>query len=371
MDRYDVLVIGAGPAGVTAALRASELGAKVGLVERKWMGGTCSNDGCVPTRVLAKTARLLRETEHFGNYGLRGQRPRLDFAKLIDYTRGIVQATLEKKQIDHHLDKAKVKVFGKAGPVRFLDDHTLSLGNGGSLRGEKIIICAGGHSRRISFPGSDLPGILTHSDVWGLKKMPRSVAVVGAAATGCQVASMLNAFGAQVWLLEVAPRILTIEDPIISDVVTESFRRNGIQVTTGMKGLDRIERGESKGQLKLWYTHQDQQHSVAVDAVLLAVGWVGNVEDLNLAAAGVKAERGYIVVNDQLQTSVPHILAAGDITGRVMLVQTANYDGRLAAENAVLGKGHSYVHRIVPHGGFTDPDYGGVGFTEEQARAKE
>ncbi len=368
MNHHDIIVIGGGPAGVTAALRASELGAKVALVERKWMGGTCTNDGCVPTRVLAKTARLIREAEHFGSYGLMGKRPSLKFAKLIEYTRGIVQTMLQKKQIVDHLNKANVKVFGKAGTVRFLNDHTLSLDDRASIEGEKIIVCAGGHSRRIPFPGSDLPGILTHSDVWGLKKMPRSVAVVGGAATGCQVASVLNAFGAKVWLFEVAPRILAIEDTIVSDVVTESFQRNGIKVITGIKGLDRVERGEKKGQLKLWYIQQDKRRSLTVDAVILAVGWVGNVEDLNLSAANVKAERGYIVVNDQLQTSVPHIFAAGDITGRVMLVQTATYDGRLAAENAVLEGGQSYVHRIVPHGGFTDPDYGGVGLTEEQAR---
>lgn len=371
MDNYDVVVIGGGPAGVTAATRARELGAKVALIEGRWMGGTCTNDGCVPTRVLAKTARLIREAEHFGTYGLMGEPPALDFVRLLGYARNIVQTVLSKKQLIEHLKGAGVRIIAGSGGARFIDDHTVKLADSTKMMGEKFIICAGGHARRIKFPGSDSPGVLTHSDVWSLKKMPRTVVVVGAAATGCQLASVLAAFGAKVWLLEAAPRILMVEDKVISLAITEAFQHSGIEIITGIGGIDRIDPPGADGTLKVWYTYEGQASSIAAEAAVLAVGWVGNIEDLDLPAANVKADHGYIVVNDQLQTSTPHIFAAGDITGRVMLVQTANIDGRFAAENAVLGTGRTHMHKIVPHGGFTDPEYGGVGLTEEQARAQE
>jgi pyruvate/2-oxoglutarate dehydrogenase complex dihydrolipoamide dehydrogenase (E3) component len=368
---YDIIVIGAGPAGVTAALRARELGAKVAVVERKWMGGTCTNDGCVPTRVLAKTARLMREAEHFGSYGLSGDRPTLEFDRLVSYAQHIVQAVLKKKQVAEHLQHAGVDVFARSGGARFADAHTIELADGSRLEGDRMIICSGGHARRIPFPGSDSPGVLTHSDVWMLRKLPRSVAVVGAAATGCQLASIFAAFGSKVSLLESAPRILAVEDISVANAMDESFRHDGVEMITGVGKIERIDPEGTDGLLSLWYGRDGASHSISVEAVVLAIGWVGNVEDLNLKAAGVQTERSYIIVNDRMQTATPTIFAAGDVTGRMMLVQSANQEGRLAAENAVLGTGRSYTHQIVPHGSFTDPEYASVGLTEEQARAVE
>jgi pyruvate/2-oxoglutarate dehydrogenase complex dihydrolipoamide dehydrogenase (E3) component len=365
---FDVIVIGGGPAGVTAALRARELGASVALAERGRLGGTCTNDGCVPTRVLAKTARLMRETEHFGSYGLSGQKPALDFPQLLAYTRLIVETVHKKKRLGENLHQAGVRHF--TGGARFVDGHTLVLADGARIEGEKIIICAGGHARRLPFPGSDAPGVITHHDVWSLQQLPRSVAIVGAAATGCQLASILGAFGAKVALFEIAPRILATEDEMVSRAVEEAFRQDGIEVVTGIAGVERIE-AQANGMLRLVYRHGEEASRLDTEAVVLAVGWVGNLDELGLSAAGVETGRGYILVNDQLQTSVPHIFAAGDITGRVMLVQTANDDGRHAAENAVLETGHGVPHPVIPHGGFTDPEYAGVGLTEQQARSAE
>ncbi len=365
--QYQIIVIGGGPAGITAALRARELGASVALVERGLLGGTCTNDGCAPTRVLAKAARLLRDTEQFAQYGLEGCEVALNWEQLLDRTHYTVNALHEKKQLIDHLQQSGAEVYINADEAHFVDAHTIALQDGTTLTAEKFILCVGGHARRIDFPGAEYA--ITHSDIWRLRRLPHSIAIVGAAATGCQLATCLSTFGVRVTLLEVAPRILAIEDESISQAMTNAFRRCGVEIVTGISGVQRIDK-QADG-LDLVYTLHDQPQTVRADAVLLAVGWTGNVEALNLDAAGVKAERGRIQVSDSLQTSAPHIFAAGDITGRMMLVQSANDEGRVAAESAVIGVGERDRHLIVPHGGFTDPEYASVGLTEAAARAKE
>ena len=163
-----MIVIGGGPAGVTAALRARELGAEVTLVERGRLGGTCTNDGCAPTRVLAKAARLLRDAQQFEDYGLQAAPPELDFSRLMERTQHVIYQMQEKKQLIHRLEDAGVKVIANAGTARFEDAHTISLADGRRLLADQFILCAGGRARRLDFPGADLA--FTHSDVWSLKK---------------------------------------------------------------------------------------------------------------------------------------------------------------------------------------------------------
>ena len=347
-------------------MRARELGAEVALVERGNLGGTCTNDGCVPTRVLAHAARLVRDAEQLAQYGLEGEPPTVDFARLLNRTQRVVYAVHEKKQLRGQLEAAGVRAFDRAGDARFLDAHALVLGDGSSLQGEKFILCAGGHARRLPFPGSE--HALTHSDVWAMKELPRTVVVVGGAATGCQLASVFAAFGSRVWLLDVAPRVLGGEDGAVSDGVAEAFGRRGIEIVAGIGGIEKI--AYENGSLRLFYTKNDEAHTLVAETIVLAVGWPGNVEGLNLEVAGVEVERGHVRVDDALRTSAPHVFAAGDITGRMMLVQSATYEGNLAAEQTVLGGEHSYRHKIVPHGGFTDPEYASVGLTESRARSE-
>ena len=368
---FDVVVLGGGPAGVTAALRGRELGASVALVERGSLGGTCTNDGCVPTRVLAKAARLVRDAEQFADHGLAGEPPSVDFVELLDRTQRIVYRVHEKKQLHGHLEGSGVEVFEEAGEVRFSDPHTVRLGDGRTIGGQRIVICAGGHARRLAFPGSDLA--LTHSDIWRLRSLPRSVAIVGAAATGCQLASIFAAFGSAVTILDVAPRLLPAEDDAISHALAAAFTRRGIDVRPGIAGVRSIEREERRDgdPLVVRFGTRDREEAVRVEAVVLAVGWPGNVDGLGLEAVGVRTERGYVAVDDELRTSESHIYAAGDITGRMMLVQSATHEARVAAENAVTGPRRTLRHAIVPHGGFTDPEYGSVGLTEILARAAE
>jgi pyruvate/2-oxoglutarate dehydrogenase complex dihydrolipoamide dehydrogenase (E3) component len=365
MNEFDVIVIGGGPAGVTAALRARELGASVALAERDRLGGTCTNDGCVPTRVLAKAARLRRDAEQCPEYGLVGDQPELDFARLLARTQQVVYGIHEKKQLIKHLESSGAQVLVAVGQARFTDPHTLELADGSTIRGKKFILCVGGHARRLNLPGAE--HALTHSDTWTLKQLPKSLAIVGGAATGCQVASNFAAFGSRVTLLEIAPRILAQEDELISRELLHGFEASGIDVHTSIESVTRIE--TSKQGLSLVYNDEGEERSILAEAVLFAVGWEGNIDELNLNAAGVDTERGYVPVNQHLQSSAPHIFAAGDVTGRMMLVQSAGHEARIAAENAVIGPELRFEHRIVPHGGFTDPEYGSVGLTETAARA--
>jgi pyruvate/2-oxoglutarate dehydrogenase complex dihydrolipoamide dehydrogenase (E3) component len=362
---FDLAVIGAGPAGVTAALRAAEIGATVVLVERDRPGGTCTDDGCAPTRVLAKAARLVRDAEQLADYGLNASPPRLDIRALLAATHRTVYELHEKKQLAGHLERAGVRLMAGRGPARFTGTHQLVVGAGTELAAERFILAGGGHARRLPFPGADLA--LTHGDVWSMRALPGSLAIVGAAATGAQLASIFAAFGTRVTLLELAPRVIPAEDAGIAAALAAAFAANGIDVLTGIGGVEQIERDGRR--LRLSYRSGDEMRTIVTDAVMLAVGWPGNLDGLGLEAAGVATERDYVTVDDTLRTSAEHIWAAGDITGRVMLVQSATYEGRIAAENALGTDDRRLRHTIVAHGGFTDPEYGSVGLTEEAARA--
>jgi pyruvate/2-oxoglutarate dehydrogenase complex dihydrolipoamide dehydrogenase (E3) component len=365
LDRHDLIVIGGGPAGVTAALRASELGADVALVERDRLGGTCTNNGCVPTRVLARAARLRRNSEAFGYYGLLGPPPEVDFQRLLDRVENVVYSIHEKKQLIHHLKESQVAVHSGVGEAVFLDEHLIQLGDGSRLKGDRFIICVGGHPRRIDFPGAE--HALTHSDVWTMRDLPESLAIIGGAATGCQLATIFDSLGANVTIVERDELILNEEDEALSTAMHRAFERRGIRMVTGSTAIEKLEVEDGRKRLHLMMG--DRPVALDVESVLMAVGWVGNLDGLQPEAAGVHVHRGYIPVDDHLCTNVPHIFAAGDITGRMMLVQSGGYEARVAAENALLGPEGRIEHHVVPHGGFTDPEYAAVGLTERDAKA--
>jgi pyruvate/2-oxoglutarate dehydrogenase complex dihydrolipoamide dehydrogenase (E3) component len=361
---YDLIVIGGGPAGVSAALRARELGATVALVERNFLGGTGMNDGCVPVRVLAKAARAIRDAQQFATYGLEAAPPRINFPNLIERAQQVVYELHEKKQLVNHLANIGVEVYENVGDAAFVSSDRVQLEDGRTLVGRKFMICVGGHSRRLEFPGSEYA--LTYDDVWSMDALPASLIIVGGGAIGCQLASVFNTFGVKVTLLNTSPRLLAMEDQAVSEAITEEFQRQGIEIISGAQRLCQIERYADR--LQLIYKMNDKGHILWTDAVITAVGWPGNFDKLNLAAAGVEMKGPYIEVDDQLRTTAPNIYAAGDITGHIMLVQTASHEARYAVENALLGKSVHNLNTSIPHGSFTDPEYAGIGLTEEQAR---
>ncbi len=363
----DVIVIGAGPAGVVAALRAADLGANTALVTRDEFGGTAANDGPVPVRTLAHAARLIRETRQLGRYGISVSEPVLDYSRLLARVREVVDDVSAHSAFREQIDSLGVAVYVQAGAARFADLHTVETANGLRLQAEKIIICTGGVSRRLSVPGVELTA--THSDAWALTSVPPSLLVIGAGATGAQVASIFNAFGSRIQLFQAGPRILPTEDEEVSAAVAAAFRESGIVVRENFGKIESFERTPSG--VRMIFAKEGTRDSAEAALAVVAVGWVANTVSLNLGAVGVEIDRrGFVRVNDYLRTSAPHIFAAGDITGRLLLVPEAIHDGFVAATNAVRGETTTFGNRVSPIGSFTDPEYAQVGLSEAKAREK-
>ncbi|RWZ52908.1 NAD(P)/FAD-dependent oxidoreductase [Labedella phragmitis] len=366
-DHYDVAVIGAGPAGTAAALRAAELGASVVVLEAGRLGGTCVNTGCVPTRVLAKTARLMRETRAAGDYGITVGAPSIDWAATVERVGERVDAVRSIKRESERFAEAGVTLI-QEGRARFVDDSTLVLDSGRRVSAGSIVICVGGHSRRLPVPGAELATV--PEDVLTLSELPKRVAVIGAGNTGAQLVTVFNAFGSEVTLLDVAPRILIASDASISEAVSAAFIEQGVDVRTGISTVESIERADD-GTLTLAWKQGEESLTRDVDAVIMATGWPADVEDLGLENAGIEVVRSAVPADRYFRTSVPHVFSVGDANGRDMLVQAAQFEGEAAAENAVLEANRRTPHHLLPAGGFTDPDYAGVGLTEEQAREQD
>ena len=361
----DVIVIGAGPAGVLAALRAGDLGAKTALITRHEFGGMAANDGPVPVRTLAHAARLIREARQLGLYGIAVSEPVLDYPRLLARVRTVVNDVRAHSVFRGQIDALGVTVYEQAGAARFADLHTIETESGLRLQAEKIIICTGGVSRRLAVPGFELTA--THSDAWGLTSVPPSMLVIGGGATGAQVASIFNAFGSRVQLFQAGPRILPTEDEDVSSAVAAAFRESGMVVREGFGAIESFER-TPRG-VRMIFSKDGVRDSAEAALAVVAVGWVANTAGLGLAMAGVETDhRGFIRVDAYLRTSAPHIFAAGDITGRLLLVPQAIQDGFVAATNAVRGVTMTLGDQVSPIGSFTDPEYAQVGLTEAKAR---
>ena len=361
----DIIVIGAGPAGELAALRAADLGARTVLVTRAEFGGMAANDGPVPVRTLAHAARLIREARQLGQYGIGVNEPVLDYPRLLARVREVVKDARAHSSLRQQIDSAGVTVHEHAGAARFADRHTIETEGRLRLQAEKIIICTGGVSRGLPVAGCELTS--THSDAWRLTYVPPSMLVVGAGATGVQVASIFNAYGSRIQLFQTGRRILPSEDEDISAAVSAAFRESGIVVRENFGTIESFEK--TPAGVRMIFSKDGNRDSAEATLAVVAVGWVANTAALSLATAGIETDhRGFVKVDEYLRTSTPHIFAAGDITGRQMLVPQAIQEGFVAATNAVRGPAMTIGDPVSPIGSFTDPEYAQVGLTEAKAR---
>jgi dihydrolipoamide dehydrogenase len=351
---------------MAAALRAGDLAAKTVLVTCDGFGGMAATDGPVPVRTLAHAARLLRDARQLGKYGIDVGEPQLDYTRLLTRVREVVEGVRAHSTFRAQLADLGVTINECCGVARFVDPHTVETKSGLRLRAEKFIICTGGTSRRLSVPGTELTA--THSDAWGLTAVPPSMIVIGGGATGAQVASVFNAFGSRIQLFHAGPRILPTEDEEVSAVVAAAFRESGIAVRENFGAIESFEKTPTG--VRMIFAKDGRREETEAALAVTAIGWAANTAGLDLARAGIETDRrDFVRVDEFLRTSTSHVFAAGDATGRMMLVPQAIQEGFVAATNAVQGATMKQLSGPAPIGSFTDPEYAQVGLTEEQARA--
>lgn len=363
----DVLVIGAGPAGVAASVRAAELGARTTLVTRGEYGGLAANDGPVPVRTLAHAARLLRGTRQLARYGVQVgvEAPRIDYRRLLARAREVVSDVRRHSALREQIQRLRVTLHERAGVARFVDAHTIESESGLRIRAERIILCTGGTSRRLCVPRAELAA--TVPDAFTLTQVPQSLIVLGGGMTGLQVASIFHGFGSRVTLFQEAVRILPGEDEDVAATLTAAFRESGIVVREAYGRIEGFER--TRAGVRMAFSNDGVRECADAAMIVAAIGWVADTAALELSVPGVENDdQGYVKTDAYLRTSAGHVYAAGDITGRWMLVPQALHDGWVAASNAVRGDTLPVEDRVSPIGGFTEPEYASVGLTERKAR---
>jgi dihydrolipoamide dehydrogenase len=354
---YDCIVIGSGPGGYVAAIRAAQLGKKTAVIERDKLGGRCLNYACIPAKAVLRSADLLDEIQGAGEYGLSVAGVQVDFAG--------VQARREK--VVQTLTSGVGMLFEKNGIEVLEGDASLSaeghvLLGGESYSAESVILATGSVPRPV--PGVQFGGrIIATEQAWALSELPARLAVVGAGASGAEIASAYARLGSEVRLIEMLDRVLPSEDADVSRLVARAFQRQGISVHTGDRIAD-VQSGESS----VTFTH-GQDAGLQVDYMVIAAGRGADVEGLGLEQAGIELdEGGLIAVDGALRTSRPGVYAIGDLVGGPALAHKASEEGIIAAEDAAGLKTHPIAHVDIPRATFCSPNVGSFGLTEAQAR---
>lgn len=351
----DVLVIGGGPGGYTAAIRASQLGLSVGLVERAELGGVCLNWGCIPTKSLLHTADVMREAKTASELGLEISEPKFNLEKVVKRSRDV--AAQLSGGVTHLMRKNKIAVF--VGDAMFQDKNTVMVGDD-TIIADNIIVATGARARNL--PHIEADGNL----IWDARSamtptfMPKELLIIGAGAIGVEFASFYNTLGAKVTLVEVMDQILPAEDSEIAELAKQSFINQGMEVLTGT-GVDEVKvTGKT-------LTALIDGKNRNFDAAILSVGVSGNIENLGLEAIGVEVDRGFITVDEYQQTSVDGVYAIGDVAGVPCLAHKASHEGIIAVEGIVGEMPNPLNKERIPGCTFSHPQIASIGLSEVQA----
>ena len=362
MAQFDIIVIGAGPGGYETALLAAERGKKVLLVNGGRLGGTCLNAGCIPTKCMVRDAAIVSMMKDPEEFGVANVSFDVDFSRVVE-RRNKVVSTL-REGIDALLKRAKVTVV--EGFASFVDASSIRV-NEEVYTASDIIIATGSESKSIPVPGADEKWVLDSTDILAIDYIPKSLTIVGGGVIGLEFASVFNAFGSDVTVVEFLKNIAPTFDSDISKRLKQSLSKRGVKVLTGA-AVKRIEKNE-EGQIVTWFDLKGKEDSVISSDILMAVGRRPNVDGLNLEAAGVEFSPRGIPVDDMMRTNVPHIYAIGDVNARMMLAHVASYQGKRAL-NAIDGVSDDIRFDVIPAALFTDPECGMVGLTEDAAKEK-
>ncbi len=370
---FDVAVLGAGPGGYVAAIRAAQLGLKVALIERDHLGGICLNWGCIPTKVLLRNAEVVELIKDGDEYGISYDNLRVDYAKAYKRSREVSNRLV--KGVEFLMKKNNVKVFiGEGtltGPNSILvenknEEHTVTA--------RHIIVATGAKPLVLPFLKPDGRRVFTYRQLLEAQTAPKSMVVIGSGAIGMEFAYVFHAYGAEVTVLEALPRIMPLEDEEISAEITRSFNRTGIKTVAGAKVTD-----AKVGQdgVEVVYEDASGKQSIKADWVLVAVSVTPNTQGIGLEKAGVNMSKaGYIDVDDHMATNVPSVYAIGDVTGKLRLAHVASAQAVVAAESiaAVEGKYAGHIGKLnydaMPRCTYTHPQVASMGFSETQAKEK-
>lgn len=362
-----VIVIGGGPGGYVAAIRAAQLGAKVTLVEKGSLGGTCLNVGCTPTKVLINTADKFKEIEDFKMIGIDfDEKPKINWKALQSRKTDIVNHLIEG--VFGLLKYNGVEII--EGKASFKDSKSIQVqksdGSIEEIESEYFIIATGSKVFMPSIPGVDLEGVIDSSGALSLEKLPKRMIIVGGGVIGSEFAYLFNSLGVEVTMIEMLPNILPPIDRQVANSVMEELISGGVKIFTSSKVLNISENDEN---LIVKFQTEYEVKEISADKVLLSVGRIAVLDDLKLENTGIKTQKMGIKVDQTMKTNVPNIYAIGDVTGINMLAHVASEQGMVAAEN-IMGKESKMLYNAVPACLYINPEVASVGLTEEEAVKK-
>lgn len=362
---YDLIVIGSGPGGYVAAIRASQLGMKVGVVERESLGGICLNWGCIPTKALLKSAQVFEYLKHAEEYGVSAKDPKADMKKIVERSRASadqmskgIQFLFKKNKIDAIMGTAKLVSKGK---IEVVDDK----GKKTSYSAPHIIVATGGRSKELPSLKQDGKKIIGYREAMILDKIPSTMVVVGAGAIGVEFAYFYAALGTEVTVVEFLPRLVPVEDEDVSKELERQFKKAGIKVMTG-SAVEKVD--TSSKSCKVSIKTPDGSEVVECDVVLSAVGISSNIEGLGLETLGVKTKEGKVVVDDFYKTNVAGVYAIGDIVRGPALAHVASAEGILCVESIKGLNPEPLDYNNLPGCTYCSPEIASVGYTEKGAK---
>jgi dihydrolipoamide dehydrogenase len=358
LDEKDIVIIGGGSAGYVAAIHASHLGAKVALVEKDKLGGTCLNRGCIPTKALARSAEVLLEARRANDFGIEVSNVKTNFSKIMARKDNSVSQLVSG--VEQLMKGNKIRVH--RGNGRILSPHLVKV-NDEEIATRKLIIATGSESTPLPISGSDLPGVLSTDEILELTELPESLVVIGGSYVGVEFASIFNALGTKVTIVKRRPLRLEPIDEEIGRRFAQTLPRQGIEVKIGA-AVKAIERRGAFLRV-VWDTAEGEQ-GVDGQMVLMATGRAPYTKGLNLSELGIQMDRGAIKVNEYIETNIKDVYAIGDVLGKNMLAHVASYEGEVAVENA-LDHPRQADYRAVPNCIFAQPEIASVGITEKEA----
>ena len=365
--KFDLIVVGGGPGGYVAAIRAAQLGMKAAVVERENLGGICLNWGCIPTKALLRSSEINHLLHHLDEFGFAADNIRFDLAKVVKRSRGVAKQL--SSGVAHLLKKNKIATFD--GDAKLAGKHTVAVTKGGNpvatLTAPHIILAPGARARQLPGLESDGKLIWTYREAMVPTSMPKSLLVIGSGAIGIEFASFYRNMGAEVTVVEVLDRILPVEDEEISAFAHKAFEKQGIKIMTSAKVVS-MQKGAASVTATIEAGGKTQQ--MTVDRVISAVGIVGNVENLGLEGTGVKVDRTHIVIDEYCRTGEAGVYAIGDVTGAPWLAHKASHEGVICVEKIAGVEGvHPLEVGNIPGCTYSRPQIASVGMTEARAKA--